>query len=171
MKKRGWKKIAEMLEQDGIIVENIIYNATDFYISNAGKILHTERYFAGMTDKAKYERIKKLCSKLGTKRIVIRPATWCGHARVYFLREERDEELLKEIKQIFEEEAEKRARIECDEKMFDRDEVVRATYHRIAYGNYYSILKEKQRKLLNLLDELTDEDFARWQEEIVEVEE
>jgi len=78
-------------------------------------------------------------------------------------------ELLREIKSIFEEEAEKRRWYEDGVPFFDRSEVARATYERIEWGKIYSILKERRRKLLDMLNSLNENVFVEWQEEMYEM--
>jgi len=73
-----------------------------------------------------------------------------------------------EIKDLFEYYATKNAMYDSklETILFDRDEVLNNVYECIAYSKYYSAQKERQRELLEILKEISDEEAERWQEEI-----
>jgi len=73
-----------------------------------------------------------------------------------------------EIKDLFEYYATKNAMYDSklETILFDRDEVLNNVYECIAYSKYYSAQKERQRELLRIFEEISDEEVEEWQEEI-----
>jgi len=74
----------------------------------------------------------------------------------------------KEIKDLFEYFAVKNAVYDnyLETIVFDRDDTLNDVYEYIAFSKYYSSQKKRQRELLELLKEISDEEVEEWQEEI-----
>jgi len=79
--------------------------------------------------------------------------------------------LVEELKELFFREAKRNAwySARIKKKLFDRAEVIAEVYDIIAYSKYYSSQRERQKKLLELINNLDDATLSEWQEEVYEM--